>query len=55
MIKYIVTFKSTKKYDPDIERTVVITAHDLLAAQSSFYKRFKEVEVLSIEEVETDK
>ena len=49
---YIVKFKSTKKYDIDMERTVVITANDLLAAQGSFLKRFKEVEVLSIEEVE---
>ena len=54
MKNYIVKFKSIKKYDTDIERTVIITANDLLAAQGSFLKRFKEVEVLSIEEVETE-
>ena len=54
MKNYIVKFKSTKKYDPDVERTIIITANDLLAAQCSFLKRFKEVEVLSIEEVETE-
>ena len=54
MNNYIVKFKSTKKYDTDMERTVIITASNLFAAQGSFHKRFKEVEVLSIEEVETE-
>lgn len=52
MKNYIIKFKSTKKYEPDIERTTIIKTSDLASAKSVFKRNFKEVEVLNIEEVE---